>query len=448
MKTLAITLLSINSVLCAHALVINEIMSNPVGDDGGREWVELYNDTDGSIDVSNLTVSVKGGSFIAVTPVSGGVMLLPRSYAIIGSTVGGITKFSQDYSKFTGPLFKSSLSLVNTGVTSLEIKVQGQTVDTLASYTAAKEGQTYSKVSGAFVAGEPTPGEDNKTVAVTQENATQETDSQKTLPQMTAPSADITLYLPSEKTVVAGAPSLFTVSALTHAGNAISNMSYSWSFGDGGARTGSSTLYRYFYPGRYVAQVEGTNGIIAGTGRMLVRVVSPEITLSTIGAGKYGSYIDITNPNTYDLDISDWKLVIDDVPFSFPRNTMLSSGVTRFSGMAMGFSHVPVSSSTLIKLLFPSMDEVLRITQGGGAPVEDATKALAQSSPSSQIKQSGIPSIKSVSNIKTVYPAKQITSFSQIKSSTTISTSSQKITTISKQKDTRIASFFRSLFSR
>jgi hypothetical protein len=131
---------------------------------------------------------------------------------------------------------------------------------------------------------------------------------------------------------------------------------------------------------------------------------------------------------------------------------MLSSGVTRFSGLAMGFSHVPVSSSTLIKLLFPSMDEVLRITQGGGAPVEDITKTIPQSSPSSQIKQGVISSIKSISNIKTVYPNKLSTTSNQLKLPTsssslqTSSTSSQKIITISKQKDTRIASFFRSLF--
>ena len=42
-----------------QALVINEIMSNPIGDDGGREWVELYNETADPIDVAGLTISKK-----------------------------------------------------------------------------------------------------------------------------------------------------------------------------------------------------------------------------------------------------------------------------------------------------------------------------------------------------------------------------------------------------
>lgn len=445
MKTFISVLLGIHSILSVHALVINEIMSNPIGDDGGREWLEVYNDSDGSIDLSTLTISIKGGSFIAVTPVSGGVMLAPHSYAVIGSTVSGVTKFTQDYTSYTGPLFKSAVSLVNTGVTSLELKLQGQTVDTLASYTAAKEGQTWARIGAGFSSGEPTPGQENKAVVVAQDTATTtEGGAQTTLPQMTAPSADIVLYFPAEKIVVAGAPSLFSVSALTRAGRVIDGMTYAWSFGDGGSRTGSSTLYRYFYPGRYVAQVEGTNGFVAGTGRMTVRVVSPDISVSPIGFGKYGSYIDITNPNAYDLDISDWKLVVDSVPFSFPRNTLLPVGVTRFSGVAMGFSNVAVSSTTLIKLLFPSMDELLRFTQGEGLGVVKDVQTSLQAT-SSKITSPISPLFKPLPKI--TYPIKIQSKASSTKT-TEQATSSQKVVVVAKQKDTRIAGFLKSIFSK
>ena len=445
MKTFISVLLGIHSILSVHALVINEIMSNPIGDDGGREWIEVYNDSDGSIDLSSLTISVKGVSFAVVTPVSGGVMLSPHSYAIIGSTVSGVTKFIQDYTSYTGPLFKSAVSLVNTGVTSLELKLQGQTVDTLASYTAAKEGQTWARIGSGFSLGEPTPGQENKAIVVTQDIATTtEGGVQTTLPQMSAPSADIVLYLPTEKIVVAGAPALFSVSALTRSGHTIDGMSYAWSFGDGGSRIGSSTLYRYFYPGRYVAQVEGTNGFVAGTGRMTVRVVSPDISVSPIGFGKYGSYIDITNPNVYDLDISDWKLVVDSIPFSFPRNTLLPVGVTRFSGVAMGFSNVLVSSTTLIKLLFPSMDELLRFTQGEGlGMVKDVQTSLQATS--SKITSPIPPLFKPLPKI--TYPIKIQSKASSTKTIEQ-ATSSQKVITATKQKDTRIAGFLKSIFSK
>jgi hypothetical protein len=217
-------------------------------------------------------------------------------------------------------------------------------------------------------------------------------------------------------------------------------MSYVWSFGDGGERTGATTTYRYFYPGRYVVQVEGSNGLVAGTARMVVRVVPPEITMSTINQGRYGAYIDITNPNAYDLDISGWKLSIDGALFSFPRNTILAGGTTHVPGVTMGFASTTISSSTLIKLLFPSMDEVLRVPQEidgrkGSAPVQ-------------------FPSIVQEKKIITFTPVQGKTAQKQVlgaKSAMLSSAKSIATTTVTNknfQKDTRLATFIKSLFGR
>ena len=419
-------------------------MSNPVGDDGGREWIEVYNESNSDVDLSTMSVSIKGGSFVQVTPVSGGVTIAAKGYAIIASTVSGATKFMLDYPTYSKPLFKSSVSLVNTGVTSIDIKVAGSVVNSLSSYTAAKEGSTYSLVGGSFVTASPTPGEENKALpVVVEEPTTTPTGSQVTIPQMSSPSADVVLYLPSEKTIVAGAPSLFSVYSLTHAGKSIDNMKYLWSFGDGGERTGASTTYRYFYPGRYIAQVEGSNGLVAGTGRMLVRVVTPEMELSSVKLGKYGPYLDITNPNTYDLDISGWKLSIDGALFSFPNNTLLAQGVTHITGVSMGFASTTVSSSTLIKLLFPNMDEVLRVYQGGMIVPENvstvftASKIMPTATPITQQKNLFIPPQQ-----KKSAPSKPLTVSSSSQATTTRMLSQQN------KKDTRLASFFKSFFGK
>ncbi len=435
MKRLISLLLLIQATVSLHALVINEVMSNPIGDDGGREWIEVYNNTESDIDIASLTISIKGASFIPVTPVAGGTIITSHGYGIIGSTVSGTTRFMQDYGTYSGLLFRSAISLVNTGVTSIELKLQGVTIDTLASYTAAKEGSTYSLIGGSFITGAPSPGVENKTVTSEEDTpiTTKTTGNQATLPQASPPSADIVLYLPTEKTVVAGAPSLFSASSMTHAGKAISDMLYTWAFGDGGQSTGSSTLYRYLYPGRYVAQVEGTNGLVAGTGRMIVRVVSPDISISNIGSGKYGNYIDIKNPNTYDLDISSWKIMIDGAPFSFPKNTLLANGVTRFTGVAMGFASTTVSSSTLIKLLFPNMDEVLRLYQSEiVSSSSTAEQKIAQVQVLPRLK---IPKQRIVKNTPTA---------------TSSSSTSTQMNTIFKstKKDVRLATFMRSLFGK
>lgn len=438
MKTLVVTVLILQTIILGHALVINEIMSNPTGDDSGREWIELYNNSESSIDLIGLTVSIKGGSLIPVTPVSGGTSLPALGYAIIGSTVTGSTKFLQDYPTYNGVLLKSAISLVNTGVTSVELKVSGSSLDTVPSYTAAKEGSTYSLIDDGFESGIPTPGESNKgQISSSDDATTSPTATQVTIAQMSSPSADIVLYLPGEKTVIAGAPSTFSVYSLTHGGKPIDFMTYLWSFGDGGSRMGSTTIYRYFYPGRYVAHVEGSNGLVAGVARMNVRVVPPDIFLSKIATGKYGAFIDVTNPNSYDLDISGWKLSIDGALFSFPQNTIIARGVTHISGVSMGFASTTVSSTTLIKLLFPSMDEVLRVYQTDIAEVarEDASRPFAKEKKNATYTYAHVNVLpKSVQIVKSV----SLTSTPKNVFGTTTSVKPL-------QKDTRVAGFLKSL---
>jgi hypothetical protein len=434
-----ITLLSLftTTVISAHALIINEIVSNPAGDDSGREWVEVYNASDVDVDISSLTLSIKGATGIPVFPVSGGTVIAPHSYGIIASTVSGVTRFAQDYPTYSGPLVRSTMSLVNTGVTSLEIKLQGISQDILTSYTAAKEGSSLSLFPSGFQVGIPSPGEENKQPVTSEETVTTtQSSTQSLLPQATPPAADIVLYLQPEKTVVAGAPSLFTVVASTRSGKQIDNMLYVWGFGDGGYGTGSSTLYRYLYPGRYIAQVEGTNGLIAGSARMTVRVVSPDISISPIGSGKYGQYIDITNPNEYDIDMSMWKITIDGVPFSFPKHTILSQGTTRFPGSAMGFASTTVSSSTVIRLLFQNMDEVLRITQGTDGISTDSVVIK-----NTVIKKS-IPASVLHSRQKESVPVVGV----QVKN--TKESIVKELPNSVHPKDTRMATFFKSFFGR
>jgi hypothetical protein len=456
-KLFLIIWLTVTTVAWSHALIINEIMSNPTGDDGGREWIEIYNNSSSTVDISSLTVSIKGGSFVVVTPISGGVMLDPNGYAIIASTVSGTTKFLQDYPAFSGPLFRSSISLVNTGATSIEIKVGGVTVDSLMSYTAAKEGLTYSRINGTFATGSPTPGAENQAVVDdTNGQATTSTTntSQTTIAQMSPPSADVILYTSPEKVVVAGAESTFSVFGLTRAGKSIDNMTYSWAYGDGGQGVGSTTIYRYAYPGRYILQVEGTNTYVIGSARSSIRVVAPEITITNISNGKYGSYIDIENPNDYDLDFSQWKLVIDGAVFPFPKNTLIGgNGITHLSGLAMGFANTVLSASSSIKIVFPNQEEVVRYK-----PQQELQKTIPQTSISNLSKIVSFAS--STISQKVLSPASLLTKINTANSRTRISSTGTPTTTptstiksmptknsvITHQKDTRIVSFFKSLF--
>lgn len=449
MKKILLIFIYIASVTQTQALQISEVMSNPTGDDSGREWIEVYNNTQESVDLTGLTISIKGGNAVTASSVSGGTVLPANGYAIIGSTVTGATKFLQDYPLYNGLLLKSSISLVNTGVTSIDIRMNGSIGDSLQSYTAAKEGSTFSLLNGSFVAGTPTPGSSNQ--ASSQENVdsspvtqttSSTTETQATVAQMSPPNADITLYLPHDKIVVAGAETVFTVGGMTRAGNPIDKLLYTWAFGDGGQATGSSTKYRYVYPGVYIVQTEGTNGYVSGTGRMRVRVVAPDIEIRGVQSGKYGTYLDILNPNNYELDFSQWQLSIDGNRYYFPKNTLLAGNVTtHISGVAMGFASTTISEGMIIKILFPNTEEVIKYI----VPhiINDNFLINSKISPPTQ----GSTSLSHVTND---VPRNNIN-----RSNVSVSTTNKKTGNAStsgiilhqeKNKDTRLISFFKTLF--
>lgn len=347
----------------AHALIISEIMYDPQGSDTSREWVEVYNDTQSDINLSTWKF-FESGTNHSLAPSQGGATVPVNGYAVIADNPA---KFLLDYPTFSGILFDSSFLLANTGehlaVKETSTGPEISPVDYNPALGGNDDGSTLSFISGAWTRGEATPGLENKAsiLIVSTSTSATTTENQATVAQMSPPTSDIVFYLPFEKTVVAGADAEFNTYAMTRGGKNIDNLICNWSFGDGGRATGTSTKYIYAYPGKYIAQVEGANSYVAGTGRINVRVVTPDIFIEKIGAGKYGTYIDIKNPNTYELDLSQWKLLINEQTFPFPKNTLIAGNTTtHFSGLAMGFASTTISASTTVKILFPNLEEVTR----------------------------------------------------------------------------------------
>lgn len=70
----------------ADAVKINEIMVNPDGADSGGEWIELFNASSGSINLTNweLEAGKSAGSFSSVIQFSAGVTIGPGAHLLIG----------------------------------------------------------------------------------------------------------------------------------------------------------------------------------------------------------------------------------------------------------------------------------------------------------------------------------------------------------------------------
>ena len=356
MKNFLLLLFLLTGILKVEAVYISEIMYDPEGSDTSREWVEIYNDTGGSINFATWKL-FEANTNHGISVYSSTTLVSPNSYAIIADNP---VKFLIDYPSFVGIIYDSSFSLSNSGeliILKDNNLIQIDSVNYSVSAGGDDDGSTLSFASSSFVRGRATPGSLN--IEEQKSPSTNTITSPGSIsPTLTAPTADIILLLPETKTVAVGADSDFSVKAITSSGRkSIDGLNYTWTFGDGGTRVGKSVSYHYFYPGNYTVMVKAESESYIEKGRIKVKVVNPEIEIDSVDVLNNGAYIDIKNKNNNEVDLSNWIFDINSNFYTLPENTIIgASGVTRLSGRALGFStstNNSILGTTTIRILYP-----------------------------------------------------------------------------------------------
>ncbi len=348
----------------AHAaVVINEVMYDLSGTDTDREWVEVYNDSSTSIDLSTWKF-FEANTNHALSPMGGGTVPA-GGYAVIAIAPAS---FESDWPSFSGLLFDSSFSLSNTGET-LAIKDSSLNIVDSTTYDpsigAAGDGNSLQRESdGTWVAALPTPGQANGSSSgnggdsggtgdTEQETAVTDTET----PSVKADQKIATKIIASPK-VVAGLPVDFSNITTGHQGEALFTGKWSWNFGDGTIRENGKNpdkfSHVFSYPGEYTVILEYYESILSeapiATSKMIITVLSPSIYISNVTYDDKGG-IEVTNNSGVDMDLSGWSLVSDHMAYVFSRNTWLISGKKiTFSGKTFGLT---IISGQPVSLFYP-----------------------------------------------------------------------------------------------
>ncbi|OGI59529.1 hypothetical protein A2814_03300 [Candidatus Nomurabacteria bacterium RIFCSPHIGHO2_01_FULL_38_19] len=165
------------------SLEISEIMYDlKTGSDDGREWVEIFNNSNNSVDLSSFRF-FEGDVNHKLVLAQGNANLEAWSYALI---VSNVEKFKTDWPNFFGTIFDSTFSLSNSGEV-LTIKDDDLLVNQYfykSSSGGAGDGNSLQKINpvrgsegsqdasasnginGAWVSATPTPGTENKVVVL------------------------------------------------------------------------------------------------------------------------------------------------------------------------------------------------------------------------------------------------------------------------------------------
>ncbi|MBP9757508.1 MAG: lamin tail domain-containing protein [Candidatus Pacebacteria bacterium] len=153
--------------LAAYAdLRITEVMYDPDGADGKREWIEIFNEGPYLEDLANYKFVDKSGHVLNVPPKNGGtgtMVIVPGAYAVLASDA---TTFHSMFSR-VNQVIDTTMSLNNTGATIGMTSVKGSAARAVYEKTmgAAGTGESLQWHEGAWLHALPTPGRENAKVS-------------------------------------------------------------------------------------------------------------------------------------------------------------------------------------------------------------------------------------------------------------------------------------------
>lgn len=333
-----------------HAQIsITEIMYDPSGTDAKREWIEVYNSSDQTIDLTtwfffennvyhkiNTNPSTPNNSTLA-----------PGQYAIIADSIAEVLI---DFPNIIH-IFDSAFSLNNTGEPLAMTNSSKETIDAFIysiEMGGAGDGNSLQINNGLAVTALPTPGVSNATDSqspptddsgtTNDTNATSGTDtnsntntnssssthsSQTKLTTYTAP-IPFKIGAGRPRTIPIKTPVSFEAEISTDKTQDTQDIKYTWNFGDLNTDRGKRVTHIYEYPGTYnvVLEARSQNNQTATT-RTKIHIINPELDLL-----QTDSSISITNISTNEFNIGEFILLYTSGPIPIPRDTIIDAGQT------------------------------------------------------------------------------------------------------------------------
>lgn len=367
----AVLVLSCAPSVAQAQVGINEIMYDPSGADGGREWIELYNG--GSADVV-ITGGTGNGSWricdgATLADCSNHTLVIDTAKGIGRGTLtvpaGGFLVVASDPNAFANEyggsfsVAKSSIGLTNTsGVVAL-VDGDGIIVDSMTyrkEYGGAGDGTSLQQIAGGWGAASPTPGAPNARTALSSGNGGQvagasygdpespvfgtETAAIHTKPPPRPLAADAG----SDRTVMAGADVVFEADVRGREGEIMIAASHRWTFGDGSVAEGRTVMHRFAHPGKYVVVLNARFGLEDAMDKVIVTVIEPALQVS-----RTADAIALTNTSGTEIDLSRWRLRAAGFAYELPDNTFVLPHETIHVPDAV--TRLPAGTATL---MYPS----------------------------------------------------------------------------------------------
>jgi|GEM_PF-921705 len=379
---------SVGNVVQAE-VSINEIMYAPTNG-SNYEWVEIYNSGPEAVDLTGWRFFHGETTSGPLTLRNGSSMSLGvGEYAIIAKSPSVVDSYS--FLNFSGMILSAStLSLPDSGdntyiaISSDSNKTISNSVVYDPSLGGSKEsGNSLSKINGSWTNGTPSPGAANQAASsggTTTNTNTSSSNNESSSSSSTSSSASSAennsgsssssaatakatspgktkVQITTKTLAYTGIPHSFKGAAFGPKGEQLYHGKYYWNFGDGDSRevqviSDDKFTHTYFYPGEYKVLFEYYPDSFTDTPdafeQVMIRVVTPGVSISSVG-GIEDFFVELSNTNDYDVDISNWVLTSDKNGFTFPSHTII--GAKKKIIVSSRLTHFSTSDASTLKLM-------------------------------------------------------------------------------------------------
>ncbi len=394
-------------IVPAHAsggISITEIMYDPAGTDTNREWIEIYNGSSLSIDITGYSLLTDGvpSTHHGLSGQSGN-SIGAEAYAVI---VQNVDAFKADYPNFTGNIFDSSWSglTASAGKTLAILNGDSATLDQVTydpSIGGTNDGNSLQKNSGGiWIAASPSPG--SATTATTSSSPASSGENTSTNSSgstadasgtPTEQNVDATPHMQAAfsvpKNAIVGIAVPVSARVYGYEGEYRSGGVFHYAFGDGSAydsTVADSFEHVYAFPGSYVVSFEYRSYPYLPepeiAARATVDVSSSSVAISSVTAD---GTVSLVNTGMKETDMSKWVVAsmngVQKTMFMIPSGTIVLPGHTMILPEKM--TGLVFTSTPSVEVLLPS--GIVSASYGGA-------QVVVASAPEKQVV--AIPAVK------------------------------------------------------
>jgi hypothetical protein len=322
---------------------ITEVMYSPSGPDAGNEWVEVHNQSDKDIRLTDWSLRENevdhriSSESKDILPANGRVIIADNPQ-----------KVRNAYPQVTSPVFDSTFSLNNDGEAIALINSDGQEVDSLRydpAIGANGDENSLQLSSGRWLEAAPTPQKANadKETSADSDDANTSDDSEADSasrvldprPEQPESQASQEQSNQTENVRVDAGDNLHAIAGTqlhlegvaTTSIDGTEDVEVFWSLGNGNTKQSDDIFYMYKHPGNYVATLVYRSDEHNKTDQITVNVASPGIHITDRKTGSDG-YTKISNGLRRDVNLSGWHLRSENNTKTLPDYTIALSDST------------------------------------------------------------------------------------------------------------------------